>query len=183
MRFLLLDRITALDPPHSAQALKCISLADDLFVDHFPGYPVMPGTMLIEAMAQLGGVVLEASLKSAARPYELHALLTLVDRAKLRRGVRPGDRLVIDAKVLRVSEDAGRVRAQVRATEPLMASAEPPAFERAALTEGDAPAVEGAPLVAEAELTFVFAQVTNARLIAKRKEILDVWLHGSVRAP
>ena len=65
MRYILLDRITVLEPPR-AQGVKCVSLADDLFVDHFPGHPVMPGALLIEAMAQLGGVLRRSRRPGAA---------------------------------------------------------------------------------------------------------------------
>ena len=63
MRYLLLDRITSLERER-ATAIKCVSLADDVFVDHFPGYPVPPGTLIIEALAQLGGVLAEAAMRA-----------------------------------------------------------------------------------------------------------------------
>ncbi|MEO7093710.1 MAG: 3-hydroxyacyl-[acyl-carrier-protein] dehydratase FabZ, partial [Polyangiales bacterium] len=53
MRYILLDRITTLEPPELARGVKCVSLSDDLFADHFPGHPVMPGAMILEALAQL----------------------------------------------------------------------------------------------------------------------------------
>ena len=55
MRYLLLDRITALDPPDRATGIKCCALSEDYLADHFPGHPVMPGALLLEALAQLGG--------------------------------------------------------------------------------------------------------------------------------
>ncbi len=57
MRYILLDRITVLDPPEMASGIKCVSLADDMFVDHFPGHPIMPGALILESLAQLGGVL------------------------------------------------------------------------------------------------------------------------------
>ena len=155
MRYLLLDRITALDPPDSARGIKCVSLSDDVFGEHFPGYPIFPGALILEAMAQLGGVLLEATMRQADR-HDLHALLTMVDRAKFRRVVRPGDQLILETKKLRVSEDGGQVDAT--------------AF------------VDGA-RVAQAQLTFAFAQVTNPRLIQLRKDVLNTWLHGAIEPP
>jgi 3-hydroxymyristoyl/3-hydroxydecanoyl-(acyl carrier protein) dehydratase len=151
VRYLLLDRITSLKPP-SAAAVKCVSLADDCFVDHFPGHPVLPGALLLEALAQLGGVLVEASLREQGKSG-LHALLTMVDRARFRQMVRPGDKLELAAQALAVSEDGGQVRGEAR--------------------------VEGK-LAAEAELTFAFAEVKNPKLIARRREVLEVWLTGSV---
>lgn len=151
MRYLLLDRITQLRPPH-ASAVKCVSLADDCFVDHFPGHPVMPGALLVESLAQLGGVLVEAVQRQQGRD-DLHALLTMVDRARFRQMVRPGDKLELSAQALTTSEDGGQVRGEVR--------------------------VDGK-LAAEAELTFAFAEVKNPKLIARRREVLEVWLTGTV---
>lgn len=157
MRYLLLDRITALEPPARATAVKCVSLADDVFSDHFPGHPVMPGALVLEALAQLGGVLVEAAVRMAPGQQggrgELHALLTMVDRARFRQLVRPGDRLELEALCTTAREEGGQVRGLAR--------------------------VEGK-LVAEAELTFAFAEVKSQALIARRREVLQIWLHGTV---
>ncbi|HTM18941.1 MAG TPA: hypothetical protein VL172_00470 [Kofleriaceae bacterium] len=152
MRYLLLDRITTLEPPGRARAVKCVSLADDVFVDHFPGHPVLPGALLLESMAQLGGVLVEAAMRERGR-RDLHALLVMVNRAKFRHMVRPGDRVELEATTSSVTEDGGQVRATA--------------------------SVDGT-VAAEAELGFAFAEVTDQRLIDRRREILDVWLHGTV---
>jgi 3-hydroxymyristoyl/3-hydroxydecanoyl-(acyl carrier protein) dehydratase len=68
VRYVLLDRITTLEPPELARGIKCVSLADDIFVDHFPGHPVMPGALILEGLAQLAGVLLEATLRQQGRP-------------------------------------------------------------------------------------------------------------------
>lgn len=150
MRYVLLDRITSLRPPEAASGVKCVSLSDDVFVDHFPGYPVMPGALILEALAQLGGVLVEATLRQRGRA-DLHALLTMVDKAKFRKMVRPGDRLELETRGLNASEDGGRVRGVAR--------------------------VDGE-IVAEAELTFALAPVTEPKLIERRREVLNVWLSG-----
>jgi len=151
MRYVLLDRITSLEPPEFAAGLKCVSLADDIFVDHFPGHPVMPGALILEALAQLGGVLLEATLRQRGRS-DLHALLTMVDKAKFKKLVRPGDRLELEAEGVNASEDGGRVRARAR-------------------LDGET--------AAEAELTFAFARVSEPKLLERRSEVLNVWLTGS----
>jgi 3-hydroxymyristoyl/3-hydroxydecanoyl-(acyl carrier protein) dehydratase len=152
VRYVLLDKITSLKPPESATGVKCISLADDVFVDHFPGHPVMPGALILEALAQLGGVLVEATLRQRGRS-DLHALLTMVDRARFKKMVRPGDRLELETHVVNASEDGGRVRAIAR--------------------------LDGDP-AAEAELTFAFARVTDPKLLDRRREVLNVWLTGSL---
>jgi len=152
VRYVLLDRITTLDPPEVARGVKCVSLSDDVFADHFPGHPVMPGALVIEALAQLGGVLLEATMRLRGR-HDLHALLTMIDRARFRRVVRPGDRLELESRVLVASEDGGKVKVSAQ-------------------LDGE--------LATEAELGFAFAIVTDPVLIARRKEHLAIWLHGSL---
>ncbi len=151
MRYILLDRITELAPPEVARGVKCVSLSDDIFVDHFPGHPVMPGALILESLAQLAGVLLEATMRERGR-HDLHALLTMADRAKFRRIVRPGDKLELEARALAATEDGGQAQAFAR--------------------------VDGQ-LVAEAQLSFAFAEVQNPKVLAKRREFLDIWLSGS----
>src|SRR5262245_51278799 len=115
MRYVLLDRITALEPPTRARGVKCVSLSDDVFADHFPGHPVMPGALTLEALAQLGGVLCEATMRARRKEEgnvdkELHALLVGVERAKFRRMVRPGDRLELEAVAVHVGENGGQVK-------------------------------------------------------------------------
>lgn len=154
MRYILLDRITVLHPPELARGVKCVSLSDDIFADHFPGHPVMPGAMILEALAQLAGVLLEATMRARGR-HDLHAILTMADRAKFRRVVRPGDRLELEARVERVSEDGGQAQA-------------------VACVEGK--------LASEAQLSFAFTQITNPDILARRRAYLDVWLTGSTES-
>jgi len=151
MRYVLLDRVTSLQPPEFAAGVKCVSLSDDIFVDHFPGHPVMPGALILEALAQLGGVLLEATLRQRGRS-DLHALLTMVDKAKFKKLVRPGDRLQLEVHGVQASEDGGRVRASAKLD---------------------------ADVAAEAELTFAFAHVTEPKLLERRREVLNIWLTGS----
>jgi 3-hydroxyacyl-[acyl-carrier-protein] dehydratase len=170
MRYLLIDRITALEPPELARAVKCVSLADDVFAEHFPGHPVMPGALLVEALAQLGGVLLEAAVRQQGNTEELHALLTIIERAKFRRMVRPGDRLRLEARVLRASADGGQIRGVVR-----LDPAEPPASRDAGAGDPS--------LAAEADLTFALVVVRNPSVIARRREIVNTWLYGSAEEP
>jgi len=155
MRYILLDKITELSPPERARGVKCISLSDDVFADHFPGHPVMPGALILEGMAQLGGVLAEAAMRLEGHT-DLHALLTMADRVRFRRAVGPGDRLEYQAVCQRVGEDGGRIAV----------SAE---------SEGES--------VAEAVLTFVFVRITNPTLLARRREYLQIWTQGGLVDP
>jgi 3-hydroxyacyl-[acyl-carrier-protein] dehydratase len=158
MRYVLLDRITALEPPARARGVKCVSLSDDVFADHFPGHPVMPGALTLEALAQLGGVLCEATMRLPVNGGrdDLHALLVAVERAKFRRLVRPGDKLELETRAVHIGGNGGQVSGTVH--------------------------VDGQ-LVAEGELTFAFAEVKHARLRERRREVLNVWLHGASEEP
>lgn len=151
MRYVLLDRITKLEPPEIATGLKCVSLSEDWFVDHFPGIPVMPGALILEGLAQLGGTLLEATLRQRGKP-NLSALLTMIDKAKFRHPVRPGDRLELETKTLAFTENAGQIEATAR--------------------------VDGK-VVAEATITFALVDVKNEKLLAARAEYLKVLLTGA----
>lgn len=155
MRYILLDRITVLSPPEHAAALKCVSLSDDVFADHFPGLPVYPGALVLEALAQLGGVLLEATMRQHGK-MNLYAVLSIVERMKLRRVIRPGDRLELEAFGISAREEGGRVRASA--------------------------SVDGQ-RITETELTFSLVPIANSKVIEQRRQLLDVWLHGGFGEP
>jgi len=91
MRYLLIDRVTHLTIDHSIRAVKNATLSEDVYTDHFFGYPVMPGAMMIESMGQAGTVLLEYSCK-----WTKKALLVMVEKAKFKTFVRPGDQLILE---------------------------------------------------------------------------------------
>jgi len=88
--FLLVDRIHELDPDRRIVGMKNVTINEPFFQGHFPGRPVMPGVLIIEAMAQVGGILAFKSLGNVARPV---VYLTGVDNAKFRRPVVPGDQI------------------------------------------------------------------------------------------
>src|SRR5512138_48598 len=110
MRFFLIDRITRWDVGSCAEALKNVALSEDFFDDHFPRHPVMPGVLILEGMAQLGGLLLEESLR-ARTGQSRKALLTVIERTRFRRMVRPGDRLLYRTEIAGLNETGGKVRA------------------------------------------------------------------------
>lgn len=95
--FLLIDRISECEPGHSVTAIKNISMNEPFFQGHFPGKPVMPGVLVIEAMAQAGGVLSHVTLGDVD-PKPLF-FLAGVNNARFRRAVLPGDQLVICVEV------------------------------------------------------------------------------------
>ena len=109
MRYLLIDRVLRLERNSYVEAIKNVTLSEDIYANHFPGFPVMPGALMIEAAAQAGTALLEVSGN-----FERKALLAMVERAKFRSFVRPGDQLKISVKVKQASEDLARIDAELR---------------------------------------------------------------------
>ena len=97
--FLLVDRITDCQPGSSVTAIKNVTINEPFFQGHFAGRPIMPGVLIIEAMAQAGGILYYLSLEDieAAQLFYLVA----VDEARFRRPVVPGDQLQMDVKIAR----------------------------------------------------------------------------------
>jgi 3-hydroxyacyl-[acyl-carrier-protein] dehydratase len=98
--FQLIDRISACEPGKSITALKNVSVNEPFFQGHFPGRPVMPGVLIIEAMAQAGGVLSHLTVGDV-EPKPLY-FLAGVNNARFRRTVAPGDQLVVQVDVDKV---------------------------------------------------------------------------------
>jgi 3-hydroxyacyl-[acyl-carrier-protein] dehydratase len=105
MRYVLVDRLLEVDPGNRARGCKNVTQTDEIFEHHFPGLPVMPGCLVLEALAQLSGLLATASLDFRVMP-----MLLMVDRAKFRHMVRPGDQLLLEADVVSLGEGAARLR-------------------------------------------------------------------------
>jgi 3-hydroxyacyl-[acyl-carrier-protein] dehydratase len=98
MRFYLVDRILEACPGKYVEGIKCISMSDDVFNEHFPGYPVFPGSLILEGLAQMTGLFLQFSLHGQGLPEQLPAL-SMVKSMKYRRKVIPGDVLSYRAEL------------------------------------------------------------------------------------
>src|SRR5947207_12084452 len=101
--FLLVDRILELEPGKRAVGIKNVSANEEFFQGHFPQYPIMPAVLIIEAMAQVGGVLLLAMDEYRGKL----ALFAGVDRAKFRQPVFPGDQIVMEAEMVRIFPSKG----------------------------------------------------------------------------
>ncbi|MDR1313863.1 MAG: 3-hydroxyacyl-ACP dehydratase FabZ [Deltaproteobacteria bacterium] len=120
--FLLVDRVVSLDPWKSVKAYKNVSVNEQFFQGHFPGRPVMPGVLMLEAMAQAALLMLSISLKEhpeglpeGVSPDRMDSglfFLASCDKVKFRRQVVPGDRLDLAAELLHAGSHAWKVKAQ-----------------------------------------------------------------------
>lgn len=118
---LMIDRIIELVPDERVVALKNVSINEPFFQGHFPGKPIMPGVLIIEAMAQAGGLL--AHLSGFQKKGELIYFAAL-DKVKFRSPVYPGDQLISEMKVLKRRSRAMKISGIARVNETRVAEAE-----------------------------------------------------------
>ena len=104
--FLLIDRVVEFEPAKRLVAIKNVTINEPFFQGHFPGHPIMPGVLVVEAMAQAGALLMLHELPD--RQTKL-AVFTGIDNAKFRRQVVPGDQLRLEVEVLSFRTRAGRM--------------------------------------------------------------------------
>jgi len=118
--FLLVDRITACEPGESASGIKCVSANEMQFLGHFPGNPIMPGVLILEAMAQVGAVCILSLPENRGKL----AVFGGVKEARFRRQVVPGDVLEMTCEIVRRMGPVGIGKATARVGGQLAATAE-----------------------------------------------------------
>ncbi len=118
--FLLVDRVLEVEPQKSIVALKNVTVNEPFFVGHFPGEPVMPGVLQIEAMAQAGGLMILAGEEQG----DNLAFLMTVNNAKFRKPVVPGDQCIIKVEVVRVRPKISVVQARIEVDGKVVSEAE-----------------------------------------------------------
>jgi len=155
MRFHLIDRIEEISYGNYITAVKCVTLADDVFEEHFPGYPVFPGSLILEGLAQLGGSFFELMMKQQQLPIK-RSILSIINKFKFRKPAWPGDKLWYRAELVALRDDYGVVKVTAE--------------------------IEGE-LCAEGELTFTFMEVQNDTLHQSRMELYKICLRNTKVVP
>lgn len=127
--FLLIDKVIAFEPGKSLTAIKNVTVNEPYFQGHFPGNPVMPGVLILEALAQASGVLVQLS---APHDPNLHPLYYLVkiDKARFSKIVRPGDQLHLEVQQKRMVMRMGQFLCQAKVDGEVVASAEVLCAER-----------------------------------------------------
>ncbi len=101
--FLLVDRVVSIEPSKSIEAYKNVTIGEQIFQGHFPDHPIYPGVMIIEGMAQAGGVLAFKSMDEEGQEDSKDKVVYFmsIDKAKFRSPIRPGDKLVYKLNVLK----------------------------------------------------------------------------------
>ena len=151
MRYFLIDKVTELVPGERASAVKNVTLTDEVLHDHFPDFPVMPGALMLEAVAQLAGLLVESTVHARERAGGApprRALLASIEKAKFHETAGPGDQIVIDVRLGSELAGAAQVEALLRV---------------------------GERRIATARLTFVLKEIASERVHAQRRYIYELW--------
>lgn len=117
---LLVDRVLSVEGDQRAVGIKNVTFNDIFFQGHYPGQPIMPGVLIVEAMAQLGGILLSQKLEHTGKL----AVLLSMDKVKMRHPVVPGDQLILEAITVRVKSRTGHVRCKAFVGEKLACEAD-----------------------------------------------------------
>ena len=119
--FLLVDRIIELVPRERIVGIKQVSINEPFFQGHFPGHPVMPAVLILEAMAQVGGLLL---LNSVEDPNDKLMYFIGIDGAKFRRPVTPGDQLRLKLTLIKLRGRTSKMRGEAYVDDQLAAEAD-----------------------------------------------------------
>jgi beta-hydroxyacyl-ACP dehydratase FabZ len=117
---LLVDRVVDIDGDRKAIGVKNVTINEPFFTGHYPGTPIMPGVLIVEAMAQLGGLLMSQKLEHTGKI----AVLLSLDKVKLRRPVSPGDQLILEAEAVRAKSRTASVRCRAFVGSALAAEAQ-----------------------------------------------------------
>ena len=123
--FLLVDRITELEKGERVVGIKNVTINEPFFQGHFPGRPIMPGVLIIEAMGQVGGVLAGLSISGSSEKNDGNMIFFMgMDKVKFRRQVVPGDQIVFELKTLRTGSRIWKLSGRAHVKDNLVAEAE-----------------------------------------------------------
>jgi 3-hydroxyacyl-[acyl-carrier-protein] dehydratase len=118
--FLLVDRIIELENGKRAKGLKNVTINEPFFEGHFPGYPIMPGVLIVEAMAQVGAV----SILSMEEYKGKLVVFAGIDKMKFKKQVIPGDTLIMEAELIAIRHGIGKAKVSAKVDDKIAAIGE-----------------------------------------------------------
>ena len=122
--FLLVDRVLEIDKGKTIKALKNVTINEPFFVGHFDGYPVMPGVLMIEALAQAAGILAVKTHDGDVRKENALYFFVGIDNCRFKRQVVPGDQLILEVEMLRVARGIGKFKAVAKVDGEVAAEAD-----------------------------------------------------------
>lgn len=148
MRFFLVDRVDEILLGERIRGIKCVTLTEEILQDHFPEHPVYPGTLLVEALAQLSGFLLESTSNQNTQQPIRRALLCQIEKAKFYEAVWPGDQLILEAQLKSSLDSAARFDGKITCNEKKIATA---------------------------TLLFTLKEIDSEKVHQQRRELYQIW--------
>jgi len=118
---LLVDRILEMEPRKRIVGLKNVSINEPYFQGHFPGFPLMPGVYILEALAQVGGILMIKSLGLEIGKYAV--VFAGIDDARFKRPVYPGDQLILELEVITLKKSLSKMKGTAKVDDQVVAEA------------------------------------------------------------
>ena len=119
--FLMIDRVIHLEPGKAAMAIKNVTFNEPFFRGHFPGHPIMPGVLIVEALAQTGGLAFASGQENSEETGGFRLpILAKIEDMRFRAAVSPGDQLRLYAEVLRAYESLAMVKVEAKVNETVV---------------------------------------------------------------
>ena len=122
--FLLIDKVLELDLENlKIKAVKNVTINEEFFLGHFPHFPVMPGVLIIEAMAQVGAYMMIKKAQAEGINGDFTVLFAGIDSAKFRKPVQPGDQIIFEVEGLNIKKSMGKIKGVAKVNDQVVAEA------------------------------------------------------------
>lgn len=156
MRFFLFDQVVEVEVGKKAHGVKCISITDETLFDHFPDYPIYPGSLITEGVAQLAGFLLEVTFNDSDEKPRRRAVLSLIEKMKFYQTSGPGDRLDYFVQIDSIIDNCAMVSIEV-------------------LCLGEKRA--------KGKLMFTLLEIASDKITQQRLEIYKIWTRTLTNCP